>query len=147
MLSPIWQKDVDSLINKKSVSEYDRKLLEQLVVYEEENRLLIKELNMLGLNCVDYGNRIEKALRDGCNFLVPINGIFGNAISRALWLIDDRKPSRDFNKPELISLQLLTEKHFDWIFENTSSSEVDFSNHIIAANARLNSNELYIYVY
>jgi len=138
LLSPIWEKDVLDLLNDSNLSDFDRTLFQNLLKKDEENKILVQELKSMGFDAYNYGNRLEKALWDECNFIVAFNGIYGNAISRSLWLIDNRKIS---SKAELISLPLLTEKQFSWIFENTSSSELDFSNHIISATAFLNANE------
>ena len=54
----------------------------------------------------------QKAIKNGCDFIVPFNGIIGNAISRALWLVDNRR-SKD--KAKLISLHLLTDTMIGYV--------------------------------
>jgi predicted methyltransferase MtxX (methanogen marker protein 4) len=136
ILLPMHQNDiidlktVDNMLDKDSIVQLE--LLERASI---ENEKLITYLTRRGLNAKNYDNRIEKALEENVTFIVPYNGIYGNAISRALWLVDHRNTE---DKARLISLQLLTENVYNWVVENTASTEKDFSYHIIAAVAWLN---------
>ncbi len=138
LLLPMHQNDITELKAVKSMVDKDS--LTQLKFLEKasiENGELVNYLAKTGLNVKDYDNRIERAIEENVTFIVPFNGIYGNAISRALWLVDRRKIDLK-DKAGLISLQLLTENYYDWVIENTAASEVDFSYHIISAVAWLN---------
>lgn len=136
ILQPMHQNDitdfktVDKMLDKDSIVQLE--LLERASI---ENEKLIKYLIRRGLNAKNYDNRIEIALEEDVTFIVPYNGIYGNAISRALWLVDHRNTE---DKARLISLQLLTENVYNWVVENTAATEKDFSSHIISAVAWLN---------
>ncbi|MFH0734645.1 MAG: hypothetical protein V1773_07085 [bacterium] len=135
IILPMHQNDIVDLENLKNL---DRDSIVQLRFLQKaliDSDNLIKKLHRKGLLVKNYDNRIEFALKDKATFIVPYNGIFGNAISRALWLIDQREGDE---KAKLISLQLLTEKYYEWVIENTSPSEDDFSSHIISSVAWLN---------
>jgi predicted methyltransferase MtxX (methanogen marker protein 4) len=136
ILLPMHQNDITEL--QDSIKMLDKDSIKQLKILEKassDNEELITYLTNLGYNAKNYDNRIEKALDNNVNFIVPYNGIYGNAISRALWLVDRRDIEE---KARLISLQLLTENYYDWVIENTAATEIDFSNHIISAVAWLN---------
>lgn len=136
VLLPMHQNDISDLkIMGKKLDEDSILQLRFLEKASAENEKLIKNLNLRGLNALNYDNQIERALKDNATFIVPYNGIIGNAISRALWLVDHRETE---DKARLLSLQLLTENYYDWVIENTASSEKDFSYHIISAVAWLN---------
>lgn len=139
VLLPMHQNDIIELKDSKKL--LDRESIKQLKLLEQagrDNEDLINYLTNQGYHAKNYDNRIERALDDNVNFIVPFNGIYGNAISRALWLVDRRNTEE---KARLISLQLLTENYYDWVIENTASTEQDFSYHVISAVAWLNRKE------
>ncbi|MEK7589863.1 MAG: methyltransferase, partial [Patescibacteria group bacterium] len=70
------------------------------------------------IDAKNYAIEIETALKDGCNIIVPPNGMVGNQIFRTLILVGGGK--------------LLTgsRANLPHPYEDNSRSETDFENHI-----------------
>ena len=112
LLSPVTHGDVGT--NKEADRLYND--AEYIEKYLKEKDYIVEH----------FTTRIEKAIPN-CNFVVAANGMIGNQTSRALWLIG--------GAGRLIFLPILTDK---FIFEDTSRSEKDFSQHIVFATAWAN---------
>jgi len=135
LLLPMHRNDLKYLLNIQN--ELDPCSLEQLESFGKacaDTDILERNLKKAGYNVEIFDNRLEIALKYA-DFIVPFNGVIGNAISRALWLIDNRN---FMERANLISLQLLTENYYDWVVENTASTEDNYFYHFVSAVAWLN---------
>lgn len=100
---------------KKEIKEGVQKILNQ--TYEDANSI-IDYFTKQGIEAKNYAIEIETALKDGCNIVVPPNGMVGNQIFRTLVLIGGGK--------------LLTGSRANLLhpYEDNSRSETDFEPHI-----------------
>lgn len=78
----------------------------------------------------NYAIEIETAIQDGCNIIVPPNGMVGNQIFRTLTLIGGGR------------VLTASRIHLPDPYEDNSRSEVDFENHLKWLVAWINSKKL-----
>lgn len=100
---------------KKEIKEGVQKILNQ--TYEDANSI-IDYFTKQEIEAKNYAIEIETALKDGCNIIVPPNGMVGNQICRALVLIGGGK---------VLTGSLANLPH---PYEDNSRSETDFEPHI-----------------
>ncbi len=100
---------------KKKIRKSVQGILNQ--TYEDANNI-ISYFTKKGIKAKNYAIEIETALKDGCNIIVPPNGMVGNQIFRTLILIGGGK--------------LLTgsRANLPHPYEDNSRSETDFEPHV-----------------
>jgi predicted methyltransferase MtxX (methanogen marker protein 4) len=100
---------------KKKIREGVEGILNQ--TYEDAN-FVVDYFRKRGIEAKNYAIEIETALKDGCNIIVPPNGMVGNQIFRTLVLIGGGK---------LLSCSRV---NLPDPYEDNSRSETDFEPHI-----------------
>jgi predicted methyltransferase MtxX (methanogen marker protein 4) len=105
----------ESYIRKKEIRDGMQGELNQNF---EDAEVVVAHLNAKGIEAKNYNIEIESAIKDGCNIIVPPNGMAGSLIFRTLALLGGGKmlacPAIGFPQP----------------FENNTKNETDFLGHI-----------------
>lgn len=100
---------------KKDSNDEIDKILNK--TYEDAEEV-VKKLTEKGINAKNYSIEIETALKEGCNIIVPPNGMVANQIFRTLVFLGGGK---------ILTASAANLPH---ILEGGSRSEKDFLNHI-----------------
>jgi predicted methyltransferase MtxX (methanogen marker protein 4) len=95
----------------------------------EDAEQIVKDLKPKKINIVHYSIDMNKAVEDGCNLIVPINGMIGNQWAKAIFLLGGG---------EIIAAPKISLKHK---YEDNSRSEKNFINHIKYLTFWINSNK------
>ena len=105
----------DDYLRKKEAREGMQGVLNQTY---EDAEIVVAHLNAKGIEAKNYDIEIDAAIRDGCNIVVPQNGMAGSLIFRTLAFLGGGKmlacPTIGFPQP----------------FENNTIGETDFMGHI-----------------
>jgi predicted methyltransferase MtxX (methanogen marker protein 4) len=93
----------------------------------EDAQEIVKYFTEKGYQAKNYAIELNAAVEDSCNIIVPVNGMVGNQIFRALCLIGGGK------------ILIASRANLPHVYEDNSRNEKDFSYHIKWAAAWANS--------
>ncbi len=114
----------DTYRRKKSIKTGVQGILNQTYKDAED---IVKYFKNKGIKAKNYAIELQTAVQDGCNIIIPPNGMVGNQIFRALCLLGGGK------------LLTASRANLPHPYEDNSRNEIDFEAHIKWLVAWINS--------